>query len=412
MTITRRGFVTGALAFAGCRGGPAAEEAPTLRVGLVGCGSRGKSAAENCLAAAPNVELVALADLFPDRLARARKVLEATGHPGVRIDPARCFSGFDACRKLLAAGVDLAILAAPPGFRPAHFEAAVEAGAHVFLEKPAAVDPPGVRRVLEAGQRAAAKGLAVVAGTQYRHQASFVETMRRIREGAIGELLSGRVYYHTGANWAYARKAGESDAEWQIRNWPYFDWLSGDHIVEQHLHTIDVMCWVMGSPPLRAAGSGGRAARTGPEFGNVYDHFAVDFEFPGGRRVASFCRQMANTANRVGAWFTGSEGTADVYAGRIAGRRPWSYPGTPSIAQAYVQEHADLVASIRSGRPLDETRAIAESTLAAILGREAAYTGGEPGWDEIAASDLELGPREPAFGPLEARPVPVPGTPR
>lgn len=412
MRWTRREILkvgAGAWALAGCSAGPAVEAAPTLRVGLVGCGARGKSAAENCLSAAPNVELVALADLFPDRLERTRTVLAATRHPGVKVEPGRCFSGFDAYRKLLGAGVDLVILATPPGFRPIHFAAAVEAGKHVFLEKPAAVDPPGVRTILEAGRRAREKGLAVVAGTQYRHQASFLETVRRIHEGAIGEITAGRICYDTGSNWAYARKAGESDMEWQVRNWQYFDWLSGDHIVEQHLHTIDVMCWVMKGHPLRASGSGGRQVRVGPEYGNVYDHFAVDYEFAGGRHVASYCRQMANTANRVGAWFAGTRGEADVYAGVIGS---WSYPGKPSIAQAYVQEHADLIASIRGGRPLNETEAIAESTLAAILGREAAYTGAELTWEETGKSGLELGPAEFAFGELPVRPVPMPGTAR
>jgi predicted dehydrogenase len=417
MSMTRRNFVkagvgAGAWAAAGCAGGPPARESAPIRVGLVGCGSRGKSAAENCLSAAPNVELVALADLFPDRLERTRKVLAATRHPGVRLDPSRCFSGFDAYRRILDAGVDLVLLATPPGFRPLHVEAAVQAGKHVFLEKPAAVDAPGVRKVLAAGRRAREKNLAVVAGTQYRHQESFRETIRRIHEGAIGEVVAGRIYYHTGSNWAYARQAGESDAEWQIRNWQYFDWLSGDHIVEQHLHTIDVMCWAMKGPPVRAVGSGGRQVRVGPEYGNVYDHFAVDYEFPGGRHVASYCRQMANTANHVGACFVGTRGEADVYEGLITGAHPWRFPGTPSIAQAYVQEHADLIASIRAGRPLNETEAIAESTLAAILGREAAYTGAAVAWEEMASSDLELGPAEVAFGELPVRPVPMPGSAR
>jgi predicted dehydrogenase len=424
MRISRREFVAsgaaaGAWALSGCAG--KTEErpmkgVPPIRVGLVGCGGRGRSAAENCLSSAPNVELVALADLFEDRLEKAAKVLAATRHPGVKIDPARCFSGFEGFRKLLECGVDLVLLATPPGFRPLQFAAAVEAGKHSFLEKPAAVDPVGVRAVIEAGEKARRKNLAVVAGTQYRHQKSFVETIRRIREGAIGEIRAGRIYYNTGATWSYARQPGQSDAEWQIRNWKYFDWLSGDHIVEQHVHTVDVMCWVLGGPPAGAVGVGGRQVRVGPEHGNIYDHFGVDYEYGSGLHVLSLCRQMADTAPQVGAYFVGTKGEADVYGGVIRGARAWSFEDEfgerPSIARAYVQEHADLIESIRAGEPLNEARQVAESTLAAILGREAAYTGKALRWEEMVGSDLDLAPPRIEFGPLPVRPVPLPGKPR
>jgi predicted dehydrogenase len=413
MKMTRREFVgAGAWALAGCAAAAQDPAAPPLRIGLVGCGGRGRSAAENCLAAAPNVELVALADVFEERVKKSRRLLMATGHAGVKVDESRCFWGLESYQRMLGTDVDLVLLATPPGFRPIHFAAAVEAGKHVFLEKPAAVDPAGVRKVLEAGARAKAKNLAVVAGTQYRHQKSFIETIRRVHDGAIGDVVAGRIYYHTGTSWSYPRRPGESDMEWQLRNWLYFDWLSGDHIVEQHVHTIDAMCWVMKGPPAGAVASGGRQVRVEPEFGNVYDHFSVDYEFSGGRHVSSYCRQMANTANQVGAWFVGTEGEADIYRGVITGRRPWQFPGSPSIAQAYVQEHADLIASIRAGRPLNETRQVAESTLAAILGRESAYTGAAIRWEEIEKSDLDLSPPSYAFGPLPVRPVPLPGKSR
>jgi len=419
--LTRRDFLrggtaAGAWALAGCAGRPEIvpmADVPPIRVGLVGCGGRGKGAAENCLNAAPNVELVALADLFENRLAQARRVFAAMNHPGVKLDDGRCFSGFDAHRKLLECGVDLVLLATLPGFRPGHFAEAVDAGKHVFMEKPVAVDPAGVRRVVETGRKAEAKKLSVVAGTQYRHQKSFLETIRRVREGAIGEIVAGRIYYNTGATWLYARQADQSDTEWQIRNWKYFDWLSGDHIVEQHVHTIDVMCWVMGGPPVGAVGVGGRQVRVGPEYGNIYDHFGTDYEFRSGRHVMSLCRQMANTATHVGAVFEGTRGTADIYRGMIRGQNPWSFEEAfgekPSIAGAYVQEHADLVGSIRGGAPLNEAPQVAESTLAAILGREAAYTGKALTWEEMERSDLDLSPPRLEFGPLPVRPVPMPG---
>ncbi len=382
-----------------------------LNAGLIGCGGRGTGAAENWLQAAKDVRIVALADVFADRLAGSRAYLEGMKHDGVRLSDERCFVGFDAYRRLLALeDVDVVLLAPPPGFRPLHFEAAVAAGKHCFVEKPIAVDPVGVRRFLAAGRQAAEKGLAVVAGTQYRHQEGFQEVVRRVREGWIGEIREARVFYNGGPVPHHARQDGWTDMEDQIRNWWYYDWLSGDCIVEQHIHTIDVGNWLLGAHPVRATGSGGRIQRVGEGFGNGYDHFAIDFEYAGGIHCLSMNRQWAGSDGYVGAWVRGTEGVARPYEGVIEGARPWRYEGASTLGTAYVQEHADLIASIRAGKPANESAQVAESTLTAIMGRQAAYTGRTITWQEMTESDLDYSPAKHEFGPLDVRRVPVPGS--
>ena len=412
MTVTRRDFVKTTSAAVAAMALPAlADPDPApIRIGVVGCGGRGTGAAEDCLNAAPNVALAAMGDLFPDRLAGSRKYLESKGHA---VPDARCFTGFDAYRRVLDLDdVDLVLFATPPGFRPLHVAAAVDAGKHVFMEKPVAVDPVGVRTVRAAGKKAAEKGLAMVAGTQYRHHRGFLDTIAEVHAGRAGALLAGRAYYNIGRLWHKGRKKQWSEMEWQLRNWYYLCWLSGDHIVEQHIHTIDVCNWVMGGPPERAVAVGGRLVRSDPKFGNIYDHFAVDYEYEGGVHVTSMCRQIDGCANHVGAYFRGTKGEADPYRHVITGTDPWTYPGKTSIGDAYRQEHTDLIASVRAGAPLNETEAVCDSTLTAILGREAAYTGQQVTWDEMTNSDLSLVPEAVAFGPAEMRPVPLPGVRR
>jgi predicted dehydrogenase len=413
--VSRRDFVKsgGAATAALLSAAPlvhAAGQEATIKIGLVGCGGRGSGAAENCLASSPNVQLTALGDMFPDRIKGAQRTLSKL--QGYKVADDMIFTGWNAYQKVVDSPVDLVLFATPPGFRPIHFAYAVEKGKHVFLEKPVAVDPVGVRKVLEIGKKAKAKNLAVVAGTQYRHQTSFMETIQRIHDGQIGEVVGGRAYYNAGTLWSRERKPEMSEMEWQLRMWIYFDWLSGDQPVEQHIHTIDVTDWAMNARPVRAVATGGRQVRVEPQFGNVYDHFTIDFEYPNGRHVMSMCRQMANVANHVGAYFVGTKGEADIYKAEIKGERPWKYDGEISIAKAYIQEHADLIASIRSGKPLNETEHVAHSTLTAILGREAAYTGKVVTWEEMLASDLDLSPEKYEFGPNTARPVPKPGTER
>jgi len=382
----------------------------TIKIGLVGCGGRGTGAAENCLNSAPNVQIVALGDMFADRIKGSQRTLSKL--PGYKVTDENVFTGWNAYQQVINSSADLVLFATPPGFRPMHFAAAVAAGKHVFLEKPIAVDPVGVRKVIETGKQAAAKKLAVVAGTQYRHQTSFMETVKRIHDGQIGEITGGRAYYNAGTLWKRDRKPEMSDMEYQLRMWIYYDWLSGDQPVEQHIHTVDVTDWVMGGPPVKCVATGGRQVRVEPEFGNVYDHFTMDYEYAGGKHVMSMCRQMANVDNHVGAYFIGTKGEADVYKAEIKGEKPWKFEGEVSIAKAYVQEHADLIASIRNGKPLNETEHVAHSTLTAILGREAAYTGKSLKYDEMMKSDLDLSPPALAFGPNPVRPVPMPGNER
>jgi predicted dehydrogenase len=365
------------------------------------------------------VQITALADMFPEKIEKTRKVLRAKDHPGVKIQDDFCFSGFDAYNRLLDSGIDYVMLCTPPGFRPMHFAAAVEAGKHVFFEKPVAVDPVGVRKVIASGEKAKEKKLGVLPGTQSRHTPRIKETVRRIHDGQIGELLGGRIMFNTGYLWEIPRKDGMSDLEWQIRNWYYFDYLSGDHIVEQHVHQHDATDWVMQAHPIQATAIGGRQMRTESLYGNIFDHFYVDYEYPKGVHVTSMCRQWKGVPGEVLAVFYGTKGSAYIHgpkSGIITGQNAWEFKPQPQDVDAKgkeingtILEHRDLIASIRAGKPLNEARRIAESSLTSILGREAAYTGKTVKYDELMASDLDLSPKSWEFGPNEVRPVRRPG---
>ncbi|HEY0943725.1 MAG TPA: Gfo/Idh/MocA family oxidoreductase, partial [Opitutaceae bacterium] len=372
-----------------------------IRVGVIGCGGRGSGAAQNCLEAAHGVEIVALADLFPQQVEKARAKFN--------VPPDHCFSGFDAYQKLLATDVDLVILAAPPGFRPAHFEAAVAAGKHVFMEKPVAVDPVGCRAVIATAKRAKEKNLAVVAGTQRRHQPSYLETMKRIHGGDIGELVGGQCYWNGSGIWFREKKdwlADLSDFEWQCWNWYHWDWLSGDQIVEQHIHNIDIMNWAFGGPPVKFMGMGGRQNR-GDIPGNIWDHFSVEMEYANGARVQSMCRHAPKSATRVAERVVGTKGVSDCEAA-IKGEKSFTYAGPNP--NPLVQEHTDLIASIRNGAPLNEGEQVAISTLTAVGGRISAYTGREISWNWLLnASQLDLFPKTCAPGPGLFTPIAVPG---
>ncbi|MBW3622723.1 MAG: Gfo/Idh/MocA family oxidoreductase [Armatimonadetes bacterium] len=262
-----------------------------IRVGLIGCGGRGTGAAGDVANAAPGVEIVAMGDVFPGRVNGSRNELKKLGDK-FKVTDATAYSGLDAYKRVIDTnGVNYIILATPPGFRPLHLDYAIKAGKHVFMEKPVAVDPTGVRSALASSDLANQKKLGIVAGTQRRHQNSYRETMQRIKDGAIGDVTGGQVYWNQGGLWSHQKQANESDTEWQIRNWLYFTWLSGDHIVEQHVHNIDVANWAMKGHPIRATGVGGRQTRTSPEYGHIYDHFAVELEYPNGARILSMCRQ-------------------------------------------------------------------------------------------------------------------------
>jgi predicted dehydrogenase len=381
-----------------------------LRVGVIGCGGRGTGAAEDCVKSSENVEIVAMGDLFQDSLDGSLARLSRGVDDKVSVSKDTSFVGFDAFDGVISCDVDMVILGAPPHFRPEHLRAAVEAGKHVFMEKPVAVDPVGIRSIIASSELAKQKGLAIVAGTQRRHQAHYLEIMRRIHRGDIGEIVSGQCYWNMGELWVKKQQPGWSDMEWQCRNWLYFTWLSGDHIVEQHVHNLDIINWAIGAHPVQVMGMGGREVRTGEEYGNIFDHFAVEYEYPNGVRVLSMCRQTNGCNNQVSERVVGTKGQTytDGSNGFIEGRNAYKYEG--ESPNPYVQEHADLIASIREGKPLNEGKRIAESTLTAIIGRMSAYTGRALKWDwAMNASKLDLSPPEYEFGDLPVRPVAVPG---
>jgi predicted dehydrogenase len=380
-----------------------------LGVGLIGCGGRGTGAAFDSLNASDATHIVAMADMFEDRLAGSRAQLAGRGARGTITD-GDCFFGFDAYQRVIARDdVDLVILATPPHFRPIHLEAAVAAGKHVFMEKPAAVDPAGVRKVIAAAEVARKKGLSIVAGTQRRHEHTYLQAMKRLRDGAIGDVVGASCYWNQGGLWVKNPNEKWTDMEWQLRNWLYFTWLSGDHITEQHVHNIDVCNWAIGGPPLKAHGMGGRQVRTGSEYGHIFDHFAVEFEYPNGGHVLSMCRQTDGCASRVEERLHGTKGRMLLSPNRaiIKGAKAWRAETNPR--SPYVQEHMDLVASIQSGKGLNEAKRVAESTLTAIMGRMSAYTGQNVSWEQAMNSELDLSPDAYALGPIAIPPVPVPG---
>lgn len=388
-----------------------------IKIGLVGCGWRGIGAVRNCLEADPSVQLWALGDVFADRVDVALEEFQK-GTSGSNAQPPlpadrmsvpreRCFSGFDAYQGVINSGIDLVLLVTPPHFRPMHLEAALAANLHVFMEKPVAVDVAGARKMLALAKVADEKGLAVVAGTQRRHAKNYLETMARIHDGAIGEIVGGQAYWLQEGLWHRGREPQWSEMEYQLRNWLYFTWLSGDHIVEQHVHNLDIINWALGGPPVKAFGMGGRQSRTDPKYGNAYDHFSVEYEYANGVRVQSLCRQVPGASSRVAERLVGTKGSANP-AGTIEGAHAWRFEGEPG--DSMVQEHVDLIRSIRDGRPINHTRRITESTLTAILGRVSAYSGREVSYDWLLnASKLDLSPAKYAFGDAPAVEIPIPG---
>jgi predicted dehydrogenase len=415
---TRRDFLKTAAAGAVAAGLAAvsarayADGSDTIKVGIIGCGGRGKGAGHNVLMSAPNVEIMALGDAFEDRLKDCRdeltrivkeskdskKIADLNNH--LNVPDERCFVGLDAYEKVLNSGVNYVILATPPGFRPIHLEAAVKAGKNIFTEKPVAVDGTGIRKVLEVAREAETKGLGVGAGTQRRHQKGYVEAMKEIHDNkALGDLVAGRCYWNQNVLWFKKRQKDWSDLVYQMRNWYNFTWLCGDHIVEQHVHNIDVINWAFGQHPIKAVGMGGRQRSVpNPEdFGQIFDHFAVDFEYPGGVHVLSMCRQIDGCEGNVSEAVVGSKGTALLRAGAyytINGKPVITRDQDKASTDPYVQEHTDLIASIRSSnKPLNELKGVAESTLSAILGRMSTYTGKLVTWEQALNTSEELMPK-------------------
>jgi predicted dehydrogenase len=411
--LSRRQFLH-ASAAAGVLASPLASSAYAqgsgkLRVGLVGCGGRGTGAAIDHLTANENVELVAMGDLFADRLKGSRQRLANAEkiQAKVNLTDETCFVGWDAYQKVIDAGVDVVLLATPPQFRPLQLRAAVDAGKHVFMEKPVCVDPVGARSVIESGKIADKKNLRIVAGTQRRHAKSYIDTIQAIHDGAIGEIRGGQCYWNSGELWHRGHNSEWSEMEYQVRNWLYFTWLSGDHIVEQHVHNIDVINWIMGGPPETALALGGRQKRTDEKWGNIFDHFATDFDYGDGVHIMSMCRQQNGTAHRVAEHVVGTKGQADPRRWIEANGKRTTFDGGRN---PYQQEHINLVNAIRKNQPLNEADRVAKSTLTAIMARMSAYTGRQVKWEWVLnASELDLSPKQYAFGPAPQRDVAVPG---
>jgi len=380
----------------------------TIKIGLVGCGGRGTGAAKDSMKASKQVQIVAMGDLFKDRLDQSREQLKALEQYAVKDDQA--FVGFDAYKKVIDSDISLVLLCEPPGFRPTSYRYAVEKGRNVFFEKPVAVDPSQVRSVIETSDIAKSKNLAVVAGTLFRHHTTHLEILKRVRDGEIGDILAGNSYYNANELWFHPRQDGWTDSEYQIRNWLYYTWLSGDLIVEQNVHRIDVMDWFMGAPAISAYGMGGRQVRTDPKFGNIYDHFAIEYEYPNGVKVVNMCRQQDGTETRVNEIFRGTKGTAEPLEGRMTINGEKVKFKKEALGDAYVREHKDLIDSINAGKPLNEGRQVAESTLTAIMGRMSAYTGKKVTREQAMSSTLDLFPKTTLeFGPMAVPPIPQPG---
>jgi predicted dehydrogenase len=419
---TRREFLTAsttgaALALAGFAPGVHAAGDDTLKIGLIGCGGRGTGAATQALHADPNLKLVAMGDAFADRIESSLANLKLDGDIAAKIDvkPDQQFTGFDAYQKVLASGVDVVLLATPPHFRPIHLKAAVEARKHVFCEKPVAVDAPGVRTVMEVCREAKKKNLAIVSGLCWRYHHGKRETMKQVHDGAIGDIVALHTNYNVHGLWHKKREEKMSDMEWQIRNWLYFTWLSGDHIVEQHIHSLDKMAWAMrDEPPVKAFGHGGRQSRTQPEFGHIFDHHAVCYEYANGAKLFSYCRQQDGTPNDVTDYIFGTAGTCDVMKHTITSRNPGVAPKRIASAKGgkddmYQNEHDELFASIRSGTPINDGEWMTKSTLMAIMGRMATYTGQLVTWEQALHSKENLTPASYEFGPLPIPEVARPG---
>ena len=382
-----------------------------LKVGLVGCGGRGTGAAAQALTADPQVELVALGDAFADHVDNALKSLQGMPNlaPRVKVDDAHKFTGFDAYKRVIDA-VDVALFATSPHFRPMQVEYAAQSGKHMFVEKPIATDAPGVRRVMAACELARQKKLAVVSGLCYRYEHKKRETIQRIHDGAIGQILEAQTTYNTGGLWHRGRQPEWTDMEWQMRNWLYFTWLSGDHIVEQHIHSLDKVAWALGGYPLSVTASGGRAQRTDPKYGNIYDHFNSVYEFAGGVKVFSSCRQWNGASSDVSDHVFGTKGIAHLQSHAIEGENAWRHRGKDDESDdMYQNEHDELFASIRKGEPIDNSDYMCKSTLMAIMARMAAYSGQTITWEQALNSQEDLRPASYDWTSIEAPPVAIPG---
>lgn len=395
-----------------------APDGPVLKAGLIGCGGRGTGAAIDFLNAGPNLQIVALGDVFEDKLNHCRDILKK--EKNVEIPDENCFIGFDNYEKVIDSGIDVVLLCAPPHFRPAHLEAAVNARKHIFMEKPIAVDPVGVRKVLAAIKRSETLNLNIISGTVRRSQKDYLETRRRVLNGEIGDMVGAHMIRNGGTLWHVKRRPEWTDMEYMLRNWVNFCWLSGDLLAEQFIHEIDVMLWYFNKYPTKATAWGGRQRRV---TGDVYDFFSIEYLFENGMRGHCASRQIDGATNGKVEQISCQNGYADA-AGKLFdlnGNVIWEYPypeqsDTESewhVTNPFLQEHINLVTAIRTGNTINDGESQAYSTLTAIMGRIAAYTGKDVTWEEVLNSDLYLGPKTYVMGPVEGIPevVPVPGVP-
>jgi len=398
-----------------------AKDGRPLKAGVIGCGGRGSGAVQNFLDAGPNLSVVALGDTFSDRLESCRKTLKEKYNQEIPDD--KCFTGFDNYQKVIDSGVDLVIIATPPAFRPAFFKAAVNAGKHVFMEKPLAVDPAGVRSIIADSRKAVSQGLCVITGTQRHHQRCYIESYKQVQSGLIGEIVGGNVYWNQPQLWFRTKQAGWTDMEWMIRDWVNWTWLSGDHIVEQHIHNLDVFNWFSGQRPVKAIGFGARHRRV---TGDQFDMFSVDYLYEGGFHLHSMCRQINGCSGpntefiqgTKGAWYGGDGRREDNHKiTDLKGNVLWKYDFEKEKEDfqqnaAMVLEHVNLINHIRDNSPICLAEDTAISTMTAIMGRISAYTGAEVTWDDVMAMDMNLVPEQLELKNMDISlyPIPVPGS--
>ena len=416
MSISRRRFLATSAAAGGSvlalQRSAHAAGSDLLKVGLVGCGARGAGAASNAINADPGVRVVALADAFADRIDGTLKVLNQRHPDEVDVTPARCFAGFDGYKELIASGVDVVLLAAPPHFRPLHLAAAIEAGKHVFAEKPVGVDATGVRSVRATCELARKKNLCVVSGLCWRYDTVIRETIKRVHDGAVGDIVAVQSTRNLGFLWHRGRQSEWTEMEFQMRNWYYFTWLSGDHNVEQQIHGIDKCSWAMrDKPPVKAWATSGRQVRTDPKYGNIYDHHAVVYEYDDGARMYALARQQPGCYNDYSEVLMGTKGRCDLQKGRIEGETNWTFgqqagdlsgfgvkkARKDGLRPMHQVEQDELFAAIRAGQPINDGDFMCQSTLLAIQGREAGYTGQQITWEQMKASKQNLSPERYAF---------------
>ena len=390
---------------AGIPAGAYAAGSDVVRLGLIGCGGRGTGAAVQALNACKRARLVAMGDAFQDRLERSRAGVSKNHPDRVDVPRTRRFVGMDAYAGVIEAGVDMVLLCTPPGFRPLHFEAAVKANKNVFMEKPVAVDAPGIRRMVAANEQAKRKGLAIAVGLNIRHQNCSREVVKRVHGGAIGDITFLRAYGNNAGVWVRPRQPDQSEMDYQMRNWYYFNWLCGDLIVEQTVHALDLVNWAKGDHPVEAQGMGGRQVRIGPDYGEIFDHHAVEYTYRDGTKMFLFCRHIPNCWSSFGGIAHGTKGEADLSKGMLSIRGRDAQRFEKGVA-GHQAEHNDLFAALEAGRPYNEGDYGISSTMTAILGRIATYSGQVVTWDEAMQSETDLQPKRYAW---DAQPPVKPG---